>query len=255
MAIPIANQGRRDGRQDDFGSPGLSYGPQPGSPTLTNPDMILPDYDEGYDEGYDEPAHPALAMWNHVQRSVNGFHDSDGTPYMAGGALPSVTPIIYGNGTMLSDIGEVTEVESTVGGPLLSRNASRISMQDGDGAGSGSPLRSSPTILSKRPLKKRLQNVANRERRDSLESSSSANTIGAGDNAQFGDLDDTASVDDSNFQGDDEESVVSEFMYEPAGYVSERPTLPDDEKRLSTHSISRRAEQILANAKRRLNVS
>lgn len=83
----------------------------PGSPTLTNPDMILPDYDDPMSP--DRSSSP-LTMWKNNQFDLNNGH-----MYNTGSATPT-TPIIYGNGTMLSDIGEVTEAESTIG-PAKSR--------------------------------------------------------------------------------------------------------------------------------------
>ncbi|GAB0136045.1 hypothetical protein EsDP_00004362 [Epichloe bromicola] len=237
-----------DGRHDDLGPTPLPYRPQPGSPTLTNPDMILPDYDES--EPFEDRSHLPLPMWNNAQPS-DAFHDFSSTGYMSG-PLPPNTPIIYGNGTMLSDIGEVTEAESTVG-CQPSRNSSRTSDTGLSTGGSGTPLRSSPTI-GKKTLKKRPR-IAKRERRLSIESTSTIQTIEVPDGT-FGDLDDSVSVDDSSFQGDDEESLASEFVDEKSVQTRDATVLPSDqtlnEDSLSTESISERAEQILANAKRRL---
>ena len=58
--------GRRDAVGPD-GSRGAAspYGPHPASPTLTNPDMILPDYDDS--ESLDDDHHPLSppSMWQH----------------------------------------------------------------------------------------------------------------------------------------------------------------------------------------------
>ncbi|KID76941.1 uncharacterized protein G6M90_00g102390 [Metarhizium brunneum] len=244
-AQTMAHAGR-DSRYDAFAAANLSYRPQSGSPTLTNPDMILPDY--GEPEHLDNRSRSPLVTWNNAH-SPHDFHDFSQASYIPG-PLPPTTPIIYGNGTMLSDIGEVTEVESAAGLPP-SRNSSGLSGTPG--TNSGTPLRSSPT-MGKRALKKR-QNIARRERRLSIESTSTVNTID-GPEATFGDFDDSVSVDDSNFQGDDEESLASEFVDETSVQTLGASTMPSghrlNEHRLSTNSLSKRAEQILANAKHRL---
>jgi hypothetical protein len=190
-------------------------------------------------------------MWNNAHSS-HDLHDFSQAVYMPG-PLPPTTPIIYGNGTMLSDIGEVTEVESTVG-LRSSRNSSGWSATPD--ASSGTPLRSSPT-MGKRALKKK-SHLAKKERRLSTESTSTINTIEAPEPA-FGDFDDSVSVDDSVFQGDDEESLASEFIDEtslraPIGGAMALSGHGVNEDRYSTSLISKRAEQILANAKRRLTV-
>lgn len=239
-----------DGRHDDLGPTPLPYRPQPASPTLTNPDMILPDYDES--EPFEDRSHLPLPMWNNTQPS-DAFHDFSSAGYMSGPLSPN-TPIIYGNGTMLSDIGEVTEVESTVG-CQPSRNSSRTSDTGLSTGGSGTPLRSSPT-MGKKTLKKRPR-ITKHERRLSIESTSTIQTIEVPDGT-FGDLDDSVSVDDSSFQGDDEESLASDFVDEQSVQIRDATVLPSDQTlnndSLSTESISERAEQILANAKRRLTV-
>ena len=100
------------------------YGPVPGSPTLTNPDMILPDYEIPDSPG--NRLHSPLELWNDPNIGRMDFQLPPQN-YGAGAMGPS-TPIIYGNGTMLSDIGEVTEVESTVG-PGSRRTSSRYSLK------------------------------------------------------------------------------------------------------------------------------
>ncbi|KAJ4295673.1 hypothetical protein N0V88_004375 [Collariella sp. IMI 366227] len=203
----------------------------PASPTLTNPDMILPDYDRSDSPDPDlglAHNHPQLMMWNnaHVATSAADIHQmfvatgmigNSGPPRAYGGSSAPVTPttpIIYGNGTMLSDIGEVTEVEKL------------------EGAGG-----------------------VKRERRASLESVSTVTTV---DNpALFADFDDAVSVGDSVFQGDDEESMASSYVpgteaVEPARLGVARAENLDRLSTYSTTSLSRRAEEILANAKKRL---
>ncbi|OAA42648.1 hypothetical protein NOR_04779 [Metarhizium rileyi] len=248
MTTQTMFNGGRDGHHEAFGPTNLLYPPQPGSPTLTNPDMILPDYDEP--GPFDDRYHSPLVTWNNAHSPSHEFHDLSQPSYVSGPVLPT-TPIIYGNGTMLSDIGEVTEVESTVGHPP-SRNSSGLSDCPGT-TGSGTPLRSSPTMGKKSLKKKPL--VARRERRLSIESTSTINTIG-GPGVTFDDFDESVSVDDSSFQGDDEESLASEFVDETSVQPPDAAVMPSrhglNEYRLSTNSISKRAEQILANAKHRL---
>ncbi|PHH81243.1 hypothetical protein CDD82_1220 [Ophiocordyceps australis] len=212
----------------------LHFSPQSSSPTLTNPDMILPDY------AHPESVVDALPWTTATRSSIADFNFFPSAP-LDNSSLLAVTPIIYGNGTTLSDIGEVTEVESSPGGPL-----SRLSGNGSD----GTPLGSSPTT-GKRAMKKRITYTrVTRERRLSLDSTS---TVHDPDRTALSkDLDDALSVDDSNFQGDDEDSMASSYADDA------RPQHPSSglvatPNRYSTASISKRAEQILANAKRRLN--
>ncbi|ODA78759.1 hypothetical protein RJ55_06142 [Drechmeria coniospora] len=234
----------------DSPSPSVSSQRQAPSPTLTNPDMILPDYvaPAPVDKSAPSPLPPSPLQ--HAPTNLADNHSYSRQAYSPDLPGPS-TPIIYGNGTMLSDIGEVTEAESIVGSPL--RHQFSRSPSD------GTPLRSSPT-MGTRALKKRT--VVSRARRLSLESLESTSTVHDSERAAgFADFDDSVSVDDSNFQGDDEESLASSF-------VDDTPIMPADAAdalavagpgqglaahRLSTSSISKRAEQILANAKRRLD--
>ncbi|KAG6003972.1 hypothetical protein E4U21_001552 [Claviceps maximensis] len=251
MATHTRTTSGRFVHHDDFGSTAFLHRSQQGSPTLTNPDMILPDYDES--EPLDEDvSHSQSAMWNNAQ-PVDAFHDfsSAVNGYMSG-SLGLNTPIIYGNGTMLSDIGEVTEVESTVGYPP-SRNSSRLSGTRSGTGDSNAPLRPSLN-MARKTLKKRPQ-ITNRERRLSIESTSTVQTIEVSDET-FGDFDDSISGDDSSFHGDDEESIAEEFVNKKSISMRNLQGPPSDyapdEDGSSTISISKRAEQILANAKRRL---
>lgn len=145
---------------------------------------------------------------------------------------------------MLSDIGEVTEVESTCP-PNKARSGSTRS------DGSIRPI----SAVHYEIIKKKDSKIG-RERRMSMESTSTI-TIHDQDRL-FADFDDAVSVDDSNFQGDDEESVAESFM-DDASVHGETVIIKEvrsgvGEERYST-ALSRRAEQILANAKRRLTVS
>lgn len=186
-------------------------------------------------------------MWKNAHAADMQQFDL-GLQSFSSGPITPTTPIIYGNGTMLSDIGEVTEVESTCGPVTNNPNYQ------------GS--RTSPTMPAYEAMKRRKaeQLVArDRERRLSMESTS---TITNGDHAGlFADFDDAASVGDSVFQGDDEESVASSYypqddavVYEEQmdttdGFSNGINRRNDDEK---YSALSRRAERILANAKRKL---
>lgn len=222
----------------------MAYPPQPGSPTLTNPDMILPDYDRA--DSPDDLPEPNILMWN-TQPSATLRNQMLPPESFVAGPMTPTTPIIYGNGTMLSDIGEVTEVESNAGGYGARRTSSRYSAQSIEDVA----VRSSPTIGV--AMVNRIPQKTMRERRSSIESTS---TIRSNGNAHFADFDDVVSVDDSNFQGDDEESMASSWVDDNPlqGHVAvQQPVAPRAvEEVYSTSSISQRAEQILANAKRRL---
>ncbi|GFP52351.1 hypothetical protein TASIC1_0001050300 [Trichoderma asperellum] len=242
---------RYDGQQDARGM-AVPY-PQPASPTLTNPDMILPDYDEP--DTYHGRSQSGPSLWN------SGHHIEDGfqfTQDFYANPNPLTTPIIYGNGTMLSDIGEVTEVESVVG-PIPSRNASKRSNHS---SGDEGPFRASLTA-GKRFIQQRHQQQQQQQRqqqndRERRMSTDSTSTIGANDGGAFIDFDDSASVGgDSIFQGDDEESMASEYVEGTAASHHLRAYDPTVRRRLSDDgtSISKRAEQILANAKMRLTRS
>ncbi|CAK7211908.1 hypothetical protein SBRCBS47491_001283 [Sporothrix bragantina] len=135
----------------------------PASPTLTNPDMILPDYDfalsPGLDDDEDRPARSQspLMMWKNANAASSSadlqqlFGGSQEHHAFPSGPITPTTPIIYGNGTMLSDIGEVTEVESTIGpSPSSARRRAAGGVGSGPYRSSGSPSGSrtpSPTPL------------------------------------------------------------------------------------------------------------
>ncbi|KAF7559157.1 hypothetical protein G7046_g4993 [Stylonectria norvegica] len=232
----------RDARHDNPASTSLPAYARPASPTLTNPDMILPDYDRS--DSPEERLQSPLLMWNEAQSNDMQFHMPPQNAFLAGPVTPT-TPIIYGNGTMLSDIGEVTEVES-IAGRRMRRESSRLSEHN------SMALRSSPTIGGPH-IRERSQAVS-RERSSSIDSTSTITT--QDHNAHFADFDDAVSVDDINFQGDDEESMASEYV---DGTSIQEPEVRSrinaqskGEDRFSTGSISDRAEEILANAKRRL---
>ncbi|KAF5023306.1 hypothetical protein F66182_4614 [Fusarium sp. NRRL 66182] len=245
QAVPLHGRDVRHGKSGSASS--LNYGPVPGSPTLTNPDMILPDYD--CDVSFDDRSQSPIMLWNNGRPNDMRFHlPSPQNQFIAGPIAPS-TPIIYGNGTMLSDIGEVTEVESVVG-----RGGRRDSLHLSVHSNEEQALRSS-SILGTSRIKSRSQ-IMPRERKSSLDSNSTITSQGHG--APFVDFDDSASVDDVNFQGDDEESMASSYVEGTPAQESRTLRVPRPqatvEHRLSSSSLSDRAEQILANAKQRLTV-
>ena len=163
------------------------------------------------------------------------------------------TPIIYGNGTMLSDIGEVTEAESTVGRKLPGPAERRMLKKQA----SAQVTRSSPTtngsIVQRAKSVSHIRNV-------SSESTSTIRSEGQAAAELFKDFDDTVSVEDSVFQGDDEQSVADSYSEGVIASETERLAKTgnmqeQDEDQNSSAALSRRAEQILLNAKMRLNVS
>lgn len=146
---------------------------------------------------------------------------------------------------MLSDIGEVTEAESTVG-PSSRRASSRYS-----GYTENETFGPSSAALNK--IYQRRSKMG-RDRAASMESTSTITT--QDQRATFGDFDDSVSVDDSNFQGDDEESMASGYFEGTLPKSARIRTAKTEEgnDQYSTAYISNQAEQILANAKRRLTV-
>ncbi|EJP70077.1 hypothetical protein CRV24_007836 [Beauveria bassiana] len=244
---PTGAPARRHARQDSNGSiPPLR--PQASSPTLTNPDMILPDYDESQ---YSSLQHPSVG-WGSMPLDADLMFDFP-EAVDSSAVYPLNTPIIYGNGTMLSDIGEVTEVESNVGGPtrqLSARsNRSRRSNHSDDNL---TPRTSPPANAARKQTLRRAPDANAQDNRSSIDS---VHTISTHHDVAFADFDDTISVGDSNFQGDDEDSVASSYLDEhtlPRDALARKSGLSLNKDRYSTSSISRRAEQILANAKRRL---
>jgi hypothetical protein len=245
--------------------------------------MILPDYPD-YDRSpspvrldSNRPQSP-LTMWRNAQaagaaidHNINNMLYNQTSHQFTGfvSAAPA-TPIIYGNGTMLSDIGEVTEAESTPGKPSPPRHIPvRVSphgTRDRDSE-SDAALRSSPTMGqggSSSAIKKkaREQAAAQRDRRSSTGSDSTVTNHHDHANL-FADFSDTVSVGgDSVFQGDDEESMASSYVEESDVNAASdsRGSVPvslsyESRQKYSTAQLSRRAEHILANAKRRLTVS
>ncbi|KAL2759126.1 hypothetical protein ACRALDRAFT_1075403 [Sodiomyces alcalophilus JCM 7366] len=153
---------------------------------------------------------------------------------------------------MLSDIGEVTEVESTPGNPPRRTSLRHISDR-GRGDSDGEMDVPSRASTGRRHDELLRRSRAQRYRSNSVGSNSTVTTT-QDHTDHFADFDDAISVDDSNFQGDDEESIAestaedmtvrqAKFLPQPHG-----AGLDSDNR----HSISERAEEILANAKRRL---
>jgi hypothetical protein len=229
----------------------MAYPSLPASPTLTNPDMILPygDYDS-------TPSPPRSAAWKGRPQEMDFAQSlAYGDNSMVAVPMTPITPIIYGNGTMLSDIGEVTEAESTPGRGVR-RIRDRIAKED------DSPVKSSPTMGYQSTVKR--SKVPNHQRSASMESTSTIKTESQAPE-QFEDFDDTVSVDESAFQGDDEESVVGETygqamlaevktMYRKDVRTEDARRVKADEE-MSSAALSKRAEMILSNAKKRLDVS
>lgn len=263
--------------------PGPAHHPSlPASPTLTNPDMILPDYPD-YDRSPSpvllDSNHPEspLTMWKNAQAGVASvnmntiMYTQPDQHFRDFSSVPTTTPIIYGNGTMLSDIGEVTEAESMPARPSpphSRQSAFRVSPYGTKATDSevDAALRSSPTMGKSSSLsgikKKAREQAAQRERRDSAGSDSTITDHHDQPNL-FADINDAASVGgDSVFQGDDEESLASSYIddsdvHGPSdlGDPLSSDLHPVLRQKYSTTQLSRRAEQILANAKRRLTVS
>lgn len=244
----------------------------PASPTLTNPDMILPDY------GYDRSPSPVrldsnrcqspLTAWKNAQAAgasdsmSNILYTQPEQDFGDYSAVPTPTPIIYGNGTMLSDIGEVTEAESTPSRPsppASRQTAVRLSpYSEADVALQSSPTMGKRSSLS--AIKQKAREQAAQRERPSSAGSDSTITDHRDHSKLFADISDAVSVGgDSVFQGDDEESLASSYVddsdvNEPVKF---RDTLPSGHphvqgQKYSTAQLSRRAEHILANAKRRL---
>lgn len=231
----------------------MAYPSLPASPTLTNPDMILP-YGE-YDSTPSPPQHgyrPEDDEWRSSRPLDMQF--SIGPPHAPLGTITPTTPIIYGNGTMLSDIGEVTEAESTPGRKLPGPAERRMLKQQAQNA----TVRSSPT-LGYHAITTKRSKVGTHERKISAESASTVRSEGQAAEL-FKDFDDGVSVDDSVFQGDDEESVADSYTEEVIAAETQRlsrreSSIGQEDDKNSSAALSRRAEQILLNAKKRLNVS
>lgn len=156
---------------------------------------------------------------------------------------------------MLSDIGEVTEAESTPG-RRLPGPAERRMLKQAQNNNNNSPIKSSPTMGYAAIMKR--TRAGSHMRKISIESTSTVKSEGQ-PAEMFRDFDDGVSVDDSVFQGDDEESVADSYTEGVIASETHRLSRQDDimekdENGNSSAALSRRAEQILLNAKKRLNV-
>lgn len=244
--------------------------------------MILPDdpyYGHGNspDSEIDARIRSKFMMWKSAQAAVTATsdlhkmfavnsaqlgYDQQQNIYASSAPVTPTTPIIYGNGTILSDIGEVTEVESTIGRPSPPRHRGPNTHRRNDSI--DAVLRSASPVTGQTGLAQKLKPglTMQKQRRMSTESTSTITTVTMEDRPAFLadiNIDDAASVDDSVFQGDDEESMASSYV---EGTVPRDRNLlgvagSENGDRLSTYSttaLSRRAEQILANAKKRLTV-
>lgn len=220
--------------------------------------MILP-YGE-YDSTPSPPRHARRGLpaeeWDDTRQSDMHFSVGDSRLHM--GLMTPTTPIIYGNGTMLSDIGEVTEAESTPGRRLPGPAERRLLKQQ-QASGHNTPLGSSPTMGYAAVIKR--TKTGTHQRQVSVESNSTVTSEGQAAEI-FKDFDDGVSVDESAFQGDDEESVADSYSEQVIASETQRLSMSDLENengragdRNSSAALSKRAEEILSNAKRRLNVS
>ncbi|KAI1432621.1 hypothetical protein GGR50DRAFT_583336 [Xylaria sp. CBS 124048] len=239
MMPPSSNEARQQANPASGGSAAGAYPLLPASPTLTNPDMILPDYDDG-GISLDRSQSP-LMMWKNTH--ISGMEFDLSPEAFTAGPVPSATPIIYGNGTMLSDIGEVTEVESTAG-PARSRSGSTPSEF----------ALVTSTALQYEAIKQRIRQARMAHQRNGSVGSDSTVTAPHEPASIFADFDDTLSIEDSNFQGDDEDSVADSYIEDISaqGTSSKKLSFDPADERYSS-PLSRRAELILANAKRRLS--
>ncbi|KUI67982.1 hypothetical protein VM1G_02789 [Cytospora mali] len=260
-----------DSTPGSMGSAPAHHPSLPASPTLTNPDMILPDYERSPSPVLLDIIRPEspLTMWKNAQAAGsssninNILYTQPDQHFSDFSSVPPTTPIIYGNGTMLSDIGEVTEIESTPGRPsppASRQSAIRTKVVDSE---TDAALQSSPTMGKRSSLsaikKKAREQAAQKERRSSAGSDSTITDLR--DHPKlFADVSDAVSVGgDSVFQGDDEESLASSYVDDSDvnGQSNSRDPLSSGlpnvhGQKYSTAQLSRRAEQILANAKRRL---
>jgi hypothetical protein len=262
----------------------------PASPTLSNPDLILPRYNFGGGDDSDF----ALRDWKptlmpaqlQLQLQLQEFQlDADSTTptstttvtgppdpfagFSSGRAPSSSSPppngILYGQGTMLSDIGEVTEVESCAGAgdrhrrpdgavldsPNGAQTPGRSSLED-DASAHASSTRAIPTMAAMRNRARAA--VLRRQRSGSVESTSTAATLTDENRMHFDLVEDMLSnADSSNFQGDDEGSAADSYI-EALRSSLRSPNREQDADRYSTATLSARAEAILANAKKRLTV-
>lgn len=153
---------------------------------------------------------------------------------------------------MLSDIGEVTEAETVTGRKIPGPAERRLLKQAQQHYSNNStPIRSSPTIGYEAVMKR--AKIGSHQRKISIESTSTVKSEGQSAEI-FKDFDDGVSVDDSVFQGDDEGSVADSYTEGVIASETQRLSKNANDQDRDQDGLSRRAEEILLNAKRRLNV-
>lgn len=232
----------------------VKHGDGPPSPTLTNPDMILPYTVEAR---IPTPSPPLRAVRpNSPPEAIVGgithrSHVQNGVEHTTGreGITPRNSPPLgsYGSGTMLRDI---EEMETT---PQLGR-----------------PRRSSPGSQSPRPFPPSFPNTEQGVQATVNPYSkrlSNCSSSGASEDFDFGRwdrFDGAASVDgESIFQDEEEDDngrATTDEGYRPMDAADGAKAEFADmtrrrEEALSSAALSKRAERILANAKKRLTVS
>ncbi|TQS35857.1 hypothetical protein Golomagni_03710 [Golovinomyces magnicellulatus] len=214
--------------------------PLTASPTLTNPDMILP-----YS---DEETSVSTSSWKN-NRNGFGYDTNDNNFSPAASLITPRTPIFYGTGTILSDIGEVTEAEGTSIGQkneFIEKKISRHPQYN-------SPVRSSPKNTHE-AFRERAKVESHRRHL----SNQSMSTVASDETCThvFKHIEENLTFDDISFQGDDEESALdtdSDDTTSSEVRRSWKECVKFDINDQSSSALSRRAEKILLNAKRRLN--
>ncbi|KAI9837917.1 MAG: hypothetical protein M1837_002656 [Sclerophora amabilis] len=238
--------------------------PAPPSPTLTNPEMILP---YGDDARSSTPSPPAQG--EHCKASspspandvsytaAEPLTNSDNTSYpqpridddvLPGDLSPAGT---FGHGRPLSDIQEVETLYKEDRAEEAVRRRSR---------GQSPPLASSPTMANVPLYPKHIQRPVNATSQD-LEISGTdmeSNTMSLSDSEEEKPLTPiNASGDEGDTEPDnfDASFTVSERLANDLRRMSNGTILEDeeDEDHTSSFVLSKRAETILANAKRRLD--
>lgn len=239
----------------------------PPSPTLTNPDLLLPGVDHNdFDHFSSQSHHDDSKLYSTMPHwHTDWFGSNNYQPNNDSSVRLDPTPIIYGNGTMLSDIGEVTEVETS---PVKKKSfVPKLQKLDSyDSYERHIPAIASPQ-LSYQAVAKRSKFGTHR-REVSVESTDTIRTIEEPQSVEYSsadddyEADDVASVGDSNFQGDDEQSVADSTYDHQLAYVQAAIAQKKEHvhqimmgENTSSGALSRRAEAILAHAKKRLDVS
>ncbi len=218
----------------------------PPSPTLTNPDMILPYTAEPRIPTPSPPLRPirASSSSEEINRRLQKLEQTAGNRATV---TPRNSPPLgsYGSGTMLPDI---EEVETTPKVGCLTRSSS------------GSP-RSQQLLLPKFPGMEPTTQISNDPYSKRL---SHASSSGASDDFDFGNwdrFDGPTSVDGESVFGEEDDALdTAEGGYgaaNPSNRNTREITIVEEDKEgaLFHAALSKRAERILANAKKRLTVS